>query len=108
MLALMLGCMTALVWWMMWHNREKVSCLDLITSPAKDGKEHGRLSRTAIGQVLGIIVAAWAPVYTTMHGTLDVTVLGVCLSYLGLVEGYSKWLRYKYGKPGDAAGGVKP
>lgn len=70
-------------------KRGTIHCTDLITSP------DGRLSRTAIGQTLGILVAVWAPVYTTVQEKLDPVVLGISLSYLGLVEGYAKYLRWK-------------
>lgn len=74
-------------------RRSTLHCTDLITSP------DGRLSRTAIGQTFGIIVAVWAPVITTLQGKLDSTVLMVCLAYLALVEGYSKYLRWKSDQP---------
>lgn len=70
-------------------QRRRLSCADLITSP------DGRLSRTAIGQTCGIVVATWAPAYTAIEGKLDSTVLLVCLGYLGGVEGYAKYLRWK-------------
>lgn len=70
-------------------KRGTLHCTDLITSP------DGRLSRTAIGQTLGILVAVWAPAYSTVQDKLDPVVLGISLSYLGLVEGYAKYLRWK-------------
>ena len=70
-------------------KRKSIDCMDLFTDRG------GKLSRTAVGQVMGVIIAAWAPVYTTLHGKLEVEVLMVSLAYLGLVEGYAKWLRYK-------------
>lgn len=70
-------------------KRGTLHCTDLITSP------DGRLSRTAIGQTLGILVAVWAPAYTTVQDKLDPMVLGISLGYLGLVEGYAKYLRWK-------------
>jgi len=73
----------------MWSRRGTVDCLDLITSP------DGRLSRTSIGQTFGIIVAIWAPVYTTLDGKLQAEVLAISLAYLGIVEGYSKYLRWR-------------
>jgi hypothetical protein len=72
-----------------WSKREHLHCTDLITSP------DGRLSRTAIGQTLGILVAVWAPAYTTLKDKLDVAVLTVSLGYLGSIEAYAKFLRWK-------------
>lgn len=78
-----------MLFFMMWSRRGSIDCIDLITSP------DGRISRTAIGQLCGIIVAIWSPVYMSVTGNLDSTVLAVCLAYLGLVEGYAKYLRFK-------------
>lgn len=78
-----------MLFFMMWTRRGSIDCLDLITSP------DGRISRTAIGQLSGILVAIWSPVYMSVNGNLDSTVLAVCLAYLGLVEGYAKYLRFK-------------
>lgn len=85
----------------LWSRRGQVDCIDLITSP------DGRLSRTAIGQSFGILVAIWAPVWTTLDGKLQPEVLFISLSYLGLVEGYAKWLRARYGSA-NGNGNGKP
>lgn len=74
---------------MLFVERKTLKCSDLITSP------DGRLSRTAIGQACGIVIATWAPAYTTVQGHLDAMVLTICLTYLGGVEGYAKYLRWK-------------
>lgn len=89
LMSFIVGGVFVLLFAMLWSNRNHLDCTDLITS--KDG----RLSRTAIGQTFGIIVAIWAPVYTTMEGKLEAEVLMISLAYLGLVEGYSKYLRWK-------------
>lgn len=78
-----------LLLFVMWTHRDRLDCVDLITSP------DGRLSRTAIGQVSGTLVAIWTPVYMSAKGTLDPVVLGLCLAYLGGVEAYAKYLRWK-------------
>jgi hypothetical protein len=89
LMSFIVGGVFVLLFVMLWSNRHSLDCTDLITN--KDGK----LSRTAIGQTFGIIVAIWAPVYTTMEGKLEAEVLAISLAYLGLVEGYSKYLRWK-------------
>lgn len=90
---------------MLWSQRGKLRCTDLIT-----GRD-GMLSRTAIGQTCGILIAVWTPVYSvTYKGTVEADVLALCLTYLAVVEGYAKYLRWKadlvkggHGKPGEAA-----
>lgn len=89
LMMLVVGFATMLTMWALWRARERVDCMDLFTSPS------GRLSRTAMGQTGGIIVAIWAPVFTTLQDKLDPTVLAVSLAYLGTVEGYAKYLRFK-------------
>lgn len=89
MLSMVVMAVFLLVFFVLFVHRGKVNCLDLLTSP------DGRLSRTAIGQTLGVVVAVWAPVYTTIDGKLDATVMGISLAYLGGVEAYAKYLRWK-------------
>jgi len=78
-----------LLLFVMFAHRDKLDCIDLITSP------DGRLSRTAIGQVAGTLVAIWTPVYLSVKGNVDSVTLGICLAYLGGVEAYAKYLRWK-------------
>lgn len=78
-----------LLLFVMWTHRGRIDCVDLITSP------DGRLSRTAIGQVAGTLVAIWTPVYLSVTEKLDPMMLGICLAYLGGVEAYAKYLRWK-------------
>lgn len=101
LLTVIVGGMFGLLLAILWSRRGQLDCVDLITSP------DGRLSRTAIGQTLGIIVAIWAPVYTTVVGKLEPEVLAISLAYLGLVEGYAKYLRARHG-PSGANGNGKP
>ncbi len=89
LLSMVVFAVFMLVFFVMFIHRGQISCLDLFTSP------DGRLSRTAIGQTLGVVVAVWAPVYTTIDGKLDATVMGISLAYLGGVEAYAKYLRWK-------------
>jgi hypothetical protein len=84
----------------MWTRRGSLDCVDIITSP------DGRLSRTAIGQTFGIVVAIWSPVYTTLDGKLQAEVLAISLAYLGFVEGYAKYLRFKQDMAGKSGGGA--
>src|SRR5690348_1742835 len=97
LLSVVVGGVFGLLLAIMWSRRGQIDCLDLITSP------DGRLSRTAIGQTFGILVAIWAPVYTTMQGKLEPEILGISLAFLGLVEGYAKYLRAKHGPSSNGA-----
>ena len=102
LLTVIVGGMFGLLLAILWSRRGTLDCVDLITSP------DGRLSRTAIGQTLGIIVAIWAPVYTTVVGKIEAEVLAISLAYLGLVEGYAKYLRAKADMSKNGDGGQPP
>ena len=102
LLSVVVGGVFGLLLAIMWSRRGQIDCLDLITSP------DGRLSRTAIGQTFGILVAIWAPVYTTISGKLEPEVLAIALAYLGLVEGYAKYLRAKFGPSSNGGGTTNP
>jgi hypothetical protein len=90
-LAIVLALSFIMLFVLMWTRRKTLDCTDLITSP------NGRMSRSAIGQCGGIVVAIWAPVFTTLQGQLDSTVLGVCLTYLGGVGMFTTYMRAKLG-----------
>ena len=78
---------------LMWTRRKTLDCTDLITAP------NGRMSRSAIGQCGGIVVAIWAPVFTTYQGQLDSGVLAVSLTYLGGVGMFTTYMRSKGSVP---------
>ena len=78
---------------LMWARRKTLDCTDLITAP------NGRMSRTAIGQCGGIVVAIWAPVFTTYQGHLDSGVLAVSLTYLGAVGAFTTYMRSRGDTP---------
>lgn len=76
----------------LWKNRRTINCADLVTN------RHGKLSRVALAQLSGVIVASWLPIHMAITDKIDSMVLLACLSYLGAVEGYSKWLAHKEGQ----------
>ena len=88
-----LGAAFMLLFVIMWSRRKELDCTDLICMPDSQGEK--RLSLTRIGLCMGIVVAVWAPVFTTLNGKLESDVLGIALAFLGGVEGYSKYLRMK-------------
>lgn len=55
----------------------------------------GVLDVNSIGQFCGVIIAVWAPAYTTYLGKLDPLIFGISLAYLAGVKGYANYLRYK-------------
>lgn len=97
-LSIVVSIAFALLLAVMFTHRDRLNCIDLITSP------DGRLSRTAIGQVAGTLVAIWTPVYLSVKDNVDSVTLGICLAYLGGVEAYAKYLRWK----ADSMRGEKP
>ena len=90
---IVLLCGTLMLFLLMYSRSKDATsvadCMDLVTAP------NGKYSRVAIGQCFGILVAVWAPVYTTVQDKLDPTVLAISLAYLGGVEAYAKYLRFK-------------
>ena len=82
-----------IVWyaWVLFANRKIVHCVDLVTN------RQGIVSRVALAQLSGIIIASWVPIHIAITDRLDVGILGVCLSYLAIVEGFNKWFAHKEG-----------
>lgn len=72
-------------------NRGRIDCADLVTN------RQGKLSRVALAQLSGVVVASWIPIHmaSAQNEKLDYAVLAVCLAYLAAVEGFSKWLAHK-------------
>lgn len=77
-----------LVFWVERDNPIR-KCLDLITAP------NGKYSRTAIGQCFGILLAIFAPIYTTLQDKLDPVIYAASLLYLGGVEMYTIYMRQR-------------
>ena len=73
----------------LWTKRGVLHCEDLITN------RQGKVSRVAIAQISGVLIATWVPIHMAINGATDSTILGVCLTYLAAIEGFSKWLAHK-------------
>jgi hypothetical protein len=73
------------------HKAEKLDFADMIT---KDGKS---VSLTKILQLIGGITATWIMIKLTLTGGLTEALFGLYLTYVGAVEGYSKYVSAKYG-----------
>lgn len=88
-----------LVWYafVLWSNRKTIKCVDLITN------RQDKVSRVALAQLSGIIIASWIPIHMAVTDRLDAAVFGVCLSYLAIVEGFNKWIAHKESQPKEPA-----
>lgn len=87
-LAVLLG-----VFFLFWRiqKSEKLDFADMIT---KDGKA---VSLTKILQLIGGITATWIMIKLTITGGLTEALFGLYLTYVGAIEGYSKFVAAKYG-----------
>lgn len=69
---------------------DKLDFADMIT---KDGRA---VSLTKVLQLVGGITATWIMVKYAASGTLNETLFGLYLAYVGGIEGYSKFVSAKY------------
>ena len=91
LLLIILALFFIMLFALMAFNRDKLRCVDLVTDNS------GKLSLEAIGQLCGVLVAMWSPVYTATQGHIDASVLAISLGYLGAIHSYSKYLQSKNG-----------
>lgn len=70
---------------------QKLDFADMIT---KDGKS---VSLTKVLQLVGGITSTWIMVKLTLTGGLTEALFGLYLTYVGAIEGYSKYVAAKYG-----------
>ena len=73
----------------LWRKRGVLHCEDLITN------RHGKVSRVALAQLSGVLIASWVPIHMAINAATSEGVLAVCLAYLAAIEGFSKWLAHK-------------
>jgi len=69
---------------------EKLDFADLIT---KDGRS---VSLTKVLQLVGGITSTWIMIKLTLTGGLTEALFGLYLTYVGAIEGYSKFVAAKY------------
>lgn len=72
------------------QRSEKLDFADMIT---KDGRS---VSLTKVLQLIGGLTATWVVMKLTLTGGLTESLLGVYLTYVGAIEGYSKFVAAKY------------
>lgn len=73
------------------QKSDKLDFADMIT---KDGRA---VSLTKMLQLVGGITATWVIIKMTSAGTLTEAIFGLYLTYVGAIEGYSKFVAAKYG-----------
>lgn len=72
------------------QRSEKLDFTDLIT---KDGRA---VSLTKVLQLIGGLLSSWVIVKLTLTGGLTEAIFGLYLTYVGAIEGYSKFVAAKY------------
>jgi hypothetical protein len=78
----------------LFYRIQKSNKLDFADMITKDGKS---VSLTKILQLIGGITATWIMIKLTLTGGLTEALFGLYLTYVGAVEGYSKYVSAKYG-----------
>ncbi len=68
----------------------KLDFADLIT---KDGRA---VSLTKVLQLIGGSISSWVIIKLTLTGGLTEAIFGLYLTYVGAIEGYSKFVAAKY------------
>lgn len=72
------------------QKSEKLDFADMIT---KDGRA---VSLTKVLQLIGGVTATWIMIKLTITGGLTEALFGLYLTYVGAIEGYSKFVAAKY------------
>lgn len=73
------------------QRSKRLDFADMIT---KDGE---RVSMTKVLQLVGGLTATWIMIKLTLTGGLTEALFGLYLTYVGAIEGYSKFITAKYG-----------
>lgn len=77
----------------MFYQIQKSNKLDFADMITKDGRS---VSLTKILQLVGGATATWIMVKLTLTGGLTEALFGLYLTYVGAIEGYSKFVAAKY------------
>jgi uncharacterized membrane protein YeaQ/YmgE (transglycosylase-associated protein family) len=93
LMAIVLAFVGALLMILFWRiqSSEKLDFADMIT---KDGRA---VSLTKVLQLIGGITSTWIMIKLTLTGGLTEALFGLYLTYVGAIEGYSKYVSAKYG-----------
>jgi len=93
MMALILGAIAFGILFLFYRIQasQKLDFADMIT---KDGRA---VSLTKVLQLVGGITSTWIMIKLTLTGGLTEALFGLYLTYVGAIEGYSKFVAAKYG-----------
>lgn len=78
----------------MFYQIQKSNKLDFADMITKDGRA---VSLTKVLQLLGGVTATWIMIKLTLTNALSESLFGIYLTYVGAIEGYSKYVAAKYG-----------
>jgi hypothetical protein len=78
----------------LFYRIHKSGTLDFADMITKDGRS---VSLTKILQLIGGLTSTWIMVKLTLTGGLTEALFGLYLTYVGAIEGYSKFVAAKYG-----------
>lgn len=78
----------------LFYRIQRSGKLDFADMFTKDGKS---VSLSKVLQFIGGITATWIMVKLTLAGSLTESIFGLYLTYVGAIEGYSKFMSAKYG-----------
>lgn len=84
-----------LVFGLLWafYKIQKSERLDFADMLTKDGRS---VSLTKVLQLIGGVTATWIMVKLTLNSNLTESLFGLYLTYVGAIEGYSKYVAAKY------------
>jgi hypothetical protein len=83
----------ALMILVLFYRIQKSAKLDFADMVTKDGKS---VSLTKVLQLIGGLTATWIMIKLTLTGGLTEALFGLYLTYVGAIEGYSKFVAAKY------------
>ena len=93
--ALVILVLITALFYMIWQANKSghLDWTDMITS------RPGKVSLTKLLQLVGGITATWIMIFTTLKSNLTSELLITYLTYVGAIEGWSKFVAAKYGIP---------
>ena len=78
------------------NKNGSLSWTDMLVQKFPDGSSS--LSLTKMLQMVGGVTSTWMMIYLTLHDKLSTEFLVTYLTYVGAIEGWSKFVAAKYGQ----------
>jgi hypothetical protein len=93
--AVVIIILALLLFYMIWRANKTgdLNWTDMITS------SHRKVSLTKLLQLVGGITATWIMVFITLQDKLSGELLITYLTYVGAIEGWSKYVAARYNQP---------